>query len=825
MFVAILSSISAVTAPVLAGVLVENSLAGTNDSSATGLVLLDPTSGSHLVVTGQTDWDSGTYTMTDADTASGGDLTLDHYGDIPGNNVNPIWWNTGWTDRRCVTITNSGPPRQTAPVEIVLDTTAIVANNEMDPTGADIRAVDSSTGLEVPLWIESGPGTTDTEIWVQVPNLIGGDSEICLYSGNATATTVSDEQAVFTYATQSARYYTLSDRWTGQTLSVTSYVDGNSITAAGITQVADRGDVVTFPNANKDTVIAATGPISGSSTANPTDSIMPEAYASNQFIFSINRNQQIIWVRAPLGPVTLEFQAGGAVIDTTIWGAPGPPAPAATQTINPGDGAVGILADAANNEGVLVRSLGGQDFVAMHDARHNNGVSGTDAAIGVPWLGESIYGVRSRYLLVTAGTTAAAYSAIGSDGTVINNAAVGATEMDTTSTSFGPVSLDRRGQGPAMVVTSSGPVIAATQYADENGSEITNFFPYSLLEREYFTSTPANYLAIACPIVGQQVTVTEPGGAVTNLTCTNPGGVAGAPGKAYIGIRAIAAGTHIESPDRFFLYYEKSAGSDEINVTGAKASIYPASQAPAVALGPLEGLYKPSGSWVGVFDTGTSGVYGILDMLGNLPAGTTATLQISTGATAAAATAAPLVGPDGTAGTFYTFGSDLINTIHDFDQFVQIEIQLTTSDPLVTPVVTEVDISTDLTQWATSDLAETTIPITAGPGLDTHIAARIYSTGTLSFTTDIVYDNGTGLPAADLVTVRTDHPADHVRALAGAIVQGQGAPFALTPADTFTLLIDEDIQAGNTVTIDVTITAVEANGVIVEHDVHFVLTS
>ena len=822
MFVAILSSVSAVTAPVLAGVLVENSLAGTSDSSATGLVLLDPDSGSHMVVTGQADWDTGTYTMTDADTASGGDLTLAHYGDVPGNNVNPVWWNTGWTDRRCVTITNTGPPRQTAPVEIVLDTTAIVANNEMDANGADIRAVDSSTGLQVPLWIESGPGTIDTEIWVQVPNLIGGDSEICLYSGNSTVTTVSDQQAVFTFATQSARYYTLSNRWNGQTLSVVSYVDGNSITAAGITQVADRGDVVTFPNANKDTVIAATGPISGSSTANPTDSIVPEAYASNQFIFAANRNTQIIWVRAPFGPVTLEFRTGGAIANTTIVGSAAPAA--ASQIINPGDGAVGVVADAAGGEGVLVRSLGGEAFVAMHDARTNNG-GGTDAAIGVPWLGDPTYGVRSRYLQVSAGLVAATYSAIGSDGTVILNAPVGPTEEVTTSTPFGPVSLDRRGQGPAMVVTSSGPVIAATQYADENGSEITNFMPYGLLETEYFTSTPANYLAIACPIVGQQVTVTEPGGAVTNLTCANPGGVAGAPGKAYIGIRAIAAGTLVESDDPFFLYYEKSAGPDEINVTGAKASTYPASLAPTVSLGLLEGLYKPAGSWEAVFDTGSAGVYGVLDMLGNLPAGTTATLQISTGATAAAASAAPLVGPDGTAGTTYTFGSDLINTIHDFEQFVRVEIQLTTSDPLVTPTVTEVDISTDLAQWATSGQAETTIPIAAGPGVATHIAARIYSTGTLSFTTDIAYDNGTGLPAADLVTVRTDHPADHVRALAGAIVQGQGPPFVLSPTDTFTLLIDEDIQAGTTVTIDVTITAVEANGVIVQHDVHFILTS
>ncbi len=821
MLTAALAAVTTVAGPVIAGVVVENQIEGSAEGFGRGLVFLDYASGTHLDVAGQSDWDAGAYATSNADAASGGSLALQHRGDVPPS-ATPNWWNTAWGVRRCVTVNNPGTATTETPVEIVFDTNAAVSNGEMIVGGDDLRAIDSTTGLELPLWVEGTIPATASEVWVQLANVPTGASEFCLYHGNPTAPTVSDQSAVFTYSTALARYYTVSEKWDGSTLSLVSFVDNNTVTVGGNAPITiNQGQVVAIGGVNRNTIITATGPVTGASTGDTTDTIIPESFADTSFVFSSQRNQQVIWVRSPFGTSTLEFQVGGVPVNTTIKGAAAPPA--ATQTITPADGSVGIIADAGAGQGVFVRSTNGQRFLAAHvgDA------AGTDAdgLIGVPWLGEDVYGVRSRYLQVTAGATAATFSIRGSDGTNLSNITVGPSTMNVSQVAAGPIAVDRRGQGPATRVSANAE-IAASQYADENGSESTSFLPYSLLDREFYLPINANYIAIACPVVGQTITMTEPGNVVTNLTCTNPGGLAGAPGKAYVGIRLVPAGTHLESAQRFFVYIEKQAFTDEINLTGAKATAPSAALSPALTLGELQGLYVGSGSWASpAYDVGTSGVFGLLNLLATVPAGTTASVQMASGSSAAAALAAPLLGPDGTPGTSYGTGGEVVAGLHDFDQFVRFAVTLTSTDPLLTPTVQQIDLSTDLEELTTSSQALTTVPVSAGPGLASHLVARAYGTGTLTYSVDIRYVDGTGLPAADAVTVRTDQPADHVRVVGGAIVQGQGPPLVLAPGTSFSIIVDEDIQPGNVVTMDMTVSAIENDGVVLEHDLRLVLSS
>ena len=255
-----------------------------------GLVLLDYQSGTRLTVSGTTDWDDGTY--TDTRTGSDGLLRLDHQGDVPAT-ASPAWWNTAWGLRQCVTVSNPGSAQTEHPVEVQIDTADLIANGELLATGADLRAVDSTTGLEHPLWIEDALPSTATSVWVQLANVTNGSSEFCFYLGNpAATTTVSDQLRIFAYTTHKARYYTGSRAWNGSTLSLVSLVDNNSVIVGGAAPVImNRGQVRTF-SVNQNTIIESFGPVTGASTSDGTDSIVPESFAATSYVFAVNRNQQ-----------------------------------------------------------------------------------------------------------------------------------------------------------------------------------------------------------------------------------------------------------------------------------------------------------------------------------------------------------------------------------------------------------------------------------------------------------------------------------------------------------------------------------------------------
>ncbi len=805
---AVLIALFLLSGPVLAGVLVENAMRGEARDLGEGLVLLDYQSGTHLTVSGTADWDDGTYLGTRRD--NDGVLRLDHRGDVPAT-ASPAWWNTEWGLRQCVTVDNPGAAQTEHPVEVRIDTADLIADGNLLATGADLRAIDSTTGLELPLWIEDALPSSATTVWIQLANVPNGSSEFCFYLGNSTATTVSDQLGVFTYSTHRARYYTGNRAWNGATLSLVSLIDNNSVIVGGAAPVImNRGQVRTF-SVTQNTIIEAFGPMAGASTSDGTDSIVPESFAATSYVFAVNRNQQQIWVRAPFGTTTIEFLVGGVPVATNRLGTGD--APSLTHTVTTADGVVGFAADASDGQAVMVRSTTGTHFIASHVAD-----TGSDGLIGVPWRSEPLFGVRSVNMLVGGGPTTVNYTGLSSDGSTINQP-VGPTAL-ITHAGGGP-----RGSQPGMRVTGDAQ-FAASQYADSTGNEATSYYPTSLLETQYFVPLTTNYISIVCPTPGQTVTITRPSSAPTNVVCTNPGGLAGAPGHAYSGLTAsgFPAGTLIESTAPFYAIAER--GTDEFNVVGPKAARPRPILDPATAQGALEGLYVAAGTWESpVYDTGSSGIYGLLSALASVPAGTTFSVQMATGPTAGDALAAPLAGPDGTAGTSYGSGAEVVSSVHDFDQFVRLVVTLGSTDLFLSPSLTSLDLVTELTQFNTDAEARTLINIAADPGVDTHLLARVHGTGSLSYTARISYRDGTGLPAANLLRVRTDHPADHVQAVAGAIVQGQGSAFALTPGSSFSLLVDEDVAAGNVVTVDVTLEAADGGGAVIEHDIRFVLTA
>jgi gliding motility-associated-like protein len=71
---------------------------------------------------------------------------------------------------------------------IDINTQDLISNGKMNPDGSDIRFTTDDCCTEIPYWIQSGINTTQTTIWVRVPQVASaGDSKIMMYYGNPAA--------------------------------------------------------------------------------------------------------------------------------------------------------------------------------------------------------------------------------------------------------------------------------------------------------------------------------------------------------------------------------------------------------------------------------------------------------------------------------------------------------------------------------------------------------------------------------------------------------------------------------------------------------------
>jgi len=109
------------------------------------------------------------------------------------------WYDTNWSYRTPVTITNSGSALTYYQVEVSLDGTFDWDNIESD--GADIRFTESDGKNDIDFWIESWDYQTSAIIWVKVPSIAANPATttIYLYYGNSSATSASDGVATFNF--------------------------------------------------------------------------------------------------------------------------------------------------------------------------------------------------------------------------------------------------------------------------------------------------------------------------------------------------------------------------------------------------------------------------------------------------------------------------------------------------------------------------------------------------------------------------------------------------------------------------------------------------
>ncbi|MEM0481238.1 MAG: DUF2341 domain-containing protein, partial [Candidatus Aenigmatarchaeota archaeon] len=95
---------------------------------------------------------------------------------------------------------NSGKNLTDYQVLITLDTASLISAGKMKSDCGDIRFTDSDGTTLLNYWIESGCNSTNTRIWVKVPNIpASGTKIIYVYYGNPSATSLSNGDLVFDF--------------------------------------------------------------------------------------------------------------------------------------------------------------------------------------------------------------------------------------------------------------------------------------------------------------------------------------------------------------------------------------------------------------------------------------------------------------------------------------------------------------------------------------------------------------------------------------------------------------------------------------------------
>ncbi|MEM5881933.1 MAG: DUF2341 domain-containing protein [Candidatus Aenigmatarchaeota archaeon] len=110
-------------------------------------------------------------------------------------------WLSGWQYRIPITIReNSGNTLTDYQVLVTINTQNLISQGKMRNDCGDIRFIDSDGSILLNYWIESGCNTTNTRIWVKVPNIPANSQKtIYLYYGNPSATSMSNGTSTFIF--------------------------------------------------------------------------------------------------------------------------------------------------------------------------------------------------------------------------------------------------------------------------------------------------------------------------------------------------------------------------------------------------------------------------------------------------------------------------------------------------------------------------------------------------------------------------------------------------------------------------------------------------
>jgi Domain of unknown function (DUF2341) len=745
--------------------------------------LYDYSTGTAVTSTSQADFTAGTLTNTTA-AATPGSVALN-------GTLLSGWWNASWGYRKCFTVDHTAAAASTVteyPVSITVDTAALIAAGKLQPTGADFRAI-SSTGVAVPLWLEGTINTTTTVLWVQVPTITAGSSvQFCLYYGNATAATVSDTLAPFTYTSLKSIYYPVSQRYATNptTVKIASFGAGNQAkTGATTISLATAGATGTFGSgiAQPSQPIQVLGPINGRGTGTPFDAIVPISFAGTSFVVPlVYLSTTNLSIFSPFGAATVTITHSGG---TALTGSP--------YSVAAGTSIATSNFPVSNTSAVITSTLP----ILVSQVTTDNAL----AAIPMAPSTSTWYGVLNNWadFGFAAAGTATIVRSDGSSSTLTGTA--GADLFITGSGTAGGNAAE------ALAATGTVPI---TVYADSG--DAATFLPAGELSSTYVLPSAATYLSFSCPTIGTVITIgLSPTPATVTCATTGAGPFpTGTPGKAlYTG--AVPAGTIVKSSSPttalFYMYYADTGR--ETNVWGPKQGRQITYPAPTLAAGPEQVAY--SGTWESAtINSGVTGVFGTLSWNAIRPASTTLTFQVA----AAATTAGPwsYVGPDGTAATTYTSSPGALPLSFDGLCCIRLKATLTSTSSTVTPLLNDVTATYDLARLAHTAGTASVVSMAGSPGVSsTAYLVRIKTaTAALAGSTATLRELGTSTNLSNLTTATASFmagPTTQIVVTSGSVTTSVGAATTLDAVTGRSIvLVATPVAAGVTSILRTTLT-------------------
>ncbi len=336
-------------------------------------------------------------------------------------------------------------------------------------------------------------------------------------------------------------YYILNLRFQNGPLSVMSLVDDNWITTGSSSLLLNQHEhgLIAGSELLPRTEIWGTGPFTLGSEVDGTDLPVPGNFAGTTFVIPHARDTHTYYLSSPYGEANVSLDIGGTVSIYTI---------AQDQVIN-------IDAGSDTTTAGIIKS--DRPILVSHQA----GASGD--AYPVPPAATELWGIRTGNVSMAAAednTTVVAYSSDTRTTTYTLNAGI-RQSMNTGANTA-------QGQGAAVHLIADKP-IAAYQLADSDGYDATAFLQQTYHGNRFGLPVDTQYVSIACPTPGTNVTLYESLKAPVTQTCA---GIGEYPGKLYFGSEVngvnISAGSYIDADEPVYAIYEASATNDEHNLLG-----------------------------------------------------------------------------------------------------------------------------------------------------------------------------------------------------------------------------------------------------------------
>ncbi|MFC1587309.1 DUF2341 domain-containing protein [Planctomycetota bacterium] len=562
----------------------------------------------------------------------------------PGNAI--PWYDTDWTYRQTITITNNDLAVSLSEFQVLLDinSAGLIGGGQMLADGADIRFTGTDGTTILDHWVESGINTANTQIWVQIDSLPANSSiDIFMYYDNAGAADASDEFETFSYGTPQPIWYAVSDDAALFNCDFASFRDGNTIEGPTTTLNLDKGDVGQIPAAEltTTTAIKCTAPLAACPAYGFGDGgghYLPISAAGMQFVYGINRGDNATFdVYSPFGTATVNLYRGSAL---TLMD---------TMVINQGQHSES--AGDYTAQSVIISSDLPVLVYYEDEAGNNDSIPFLPAA--TDWFG--VPGTQFSYAALNDGTVVTIRDSGGA--TPVNGVTRNSGDMTTIT------GLTNYGNNAAFHMSATD-LVGGYQCADGDGGDASSFLPVSMLGKEYIIPQQADYVAIACLEPNTTVTALDSNDAIVAGPLTSGAQAQPFPNKIRFA-GPIPAGTRFVSDKPIHAYFEGMNTASDCETIIFPPKMNRKYHYPEPTTGGLNADEDEYLETYAKFQVRSGNV---------LPLGDAFT------------------GPDGTGATYYETGAGEALNISD-GRYLEYRLYLTTSNAAVSPEVSVVNIA------------------------------------------------------------------------------------------------------------------------------------